>query len=500
MEQHNSAVRSAFRQVLVCGLTFFVAFSFTGEAFSQSENSATDSQGRQPAFLSEVESFREPVLAILKASLAEGEAYTKLIDLCTKAPHRLSGSEGADRAVAWAQQQMEADGLENVHLEPVIVPHWERGLTCRVTVANFRARGGEDLAAIALGGSIATPEGGITAEVMEVHSFEALKERADEARGKIVFFNRPMDPSLFDSGAAYGGAVNQRTQGAVEAARVGAVATLVRSMTTSLDDFPHTGAMRYTEGVPRIPSAAVSTLAAERLSTWLAQGPVTLRMEQDCRWLEDKLSHNVIGELVGREKPDEILVVGGHLDGWDVGQGAHDDGSGCCQSIEVVRLLKSLGLRPRRTIRVVMFMNEENGLAGGRAYHQDHRDEMSRHLFALESDRGGFSPEGFSVQADPQTLAIIKAIGGLMEPAHCGKVTAGGGGADVSPMAQDGVVVASLVTDSARYFDLHHSNRDTLEQVSERELNLGAGAMAALLYVLAEREDTLPHNSSKDGG
>jgi Zn-dependent M28 family amino/carboxypeptidase len=335
--------------------------------------------------------------------------------------------------------------------------------------------------------------------VIEVRDFEELRARADEARGKIVFFNRPMDASLFNSFAAYGGAVNQRSRGAVEAARVGGVAAVVRSMTTRRDDFPHTGAMRYEDGVERVPSVAVSTNGAELLSELIASGQEpTLTLKLDCRWHADKPSFNVVGELVGSERPDEVVVVGGHLDAWDVGQGAHDDGGGCVQAFEVVRLLKALDLRPRRTIRAVMFMNEENGLRGGRAYHADNEDAMAGHVMALESDRGVFTPRGFTSDANPAALAILQDIVALMEDAGIHVMVPGYGGVDISPMAASGVPLVGFLPDCQRYFDLHHSARDTMEQVSDREINLGAGAMAALCYVVADLPETLPRNTIPD--
>ncbi len=452
-----------------------------------------------------VAQYRDDVQSILVEAVARGQAYEKLVDLCTTAPHRLSGSPGAAAAVEWSRQAMLDDGLINVRLEPVMVPHWERGSVCSVTVVAPERYAGTDLTALALGGSIATPEHGLVAGVIEVLSFDELGQRAAEAEGKLVFYNRPMDAALFDTFAAYGGAVSQRTRGATEAARVGGIGAIVRSVTTRLDDYPHTGGMRYNDDVARVPTAAISTLAAETLSSMLATArangeELLLRFEQDPVWHEDEPSFNVVGEIVGREHPEQILVVGGHLDGWDVGQGAHDDGAGTCQSLEAARLLLALDLKPRRTIRVVHFMNEENGLGGAREYHRAHAEEMDRHVFAMESDSGGFSPEGFSSFANPDAMAYLVAIGELMGNANCGMLKRGGGGADVSPMAPDGVVTAGLKVDPARYFDVHHSNRDTLAQVSDREVNLGAGAMAAMLWVLAEMEETLPRNAGTTGG
>jgi Zn-dependent M28 family amino/carboxypeptidase len=429
---------------------------------------------------------------IVDEALASGEAYGKLRALCTVAPHRLSGSEGAEAAVAWARAAMIADGLENVRLEPCTVPRWERGAVEELSLV---VEGGEDLSlpVLALGGSIATPEEGIEAGLVVVETFEELAELGEAARGKVVLFNRPMDDRLVNTFRAYGGAVGQRGGGAIEAARVGAVAALVRSMTTRRDDVPHTGAMRYREGVERIPAAAVSTNGADDLARRVAAGEdVRVRLRLDCRWLEPVTSYNVVGELVGRERPEEVIVVGGHLDAWDVGEGAHDDGAGCVQSMEALRLLKALDLRPRRTLRCVLFMNEENGLGGGRTYHRDHLEEMDRHVLAIESDRGGFTPRGFSVQGSPEALAELRALAPLLERTGATRIEAGGGGADIGPMSASGVPLVGFVPDPQRYFDVHHSPNDVFEAVNPRELHLGTAAIAALAWLVAEREEALP--------
>ncbi len=443
----------------------------------------------------EIESYRATVDTILRESLARGRAYTKLAELVRVAPKRLSGSPGAAAAVEWARQAMLADGLENVRTEPCTVTHWVRGKPERLTIVAPPEVAGETLAVLALGGSVPTAELGVTASVIEVKSFEELEELGDAARGKIVLFNRPMDATRFSTFEAYGGAVDQRSRGPSRAARAGAVAALVRSMTTRLDDFPHTGALRYEEGVATIPAAAVSTLAAERLSALLAAGvDVRVKLELDCRTLGEAPSFNVVGELVGREQPDEIVVLGGHLDAWDVGDGSNDDGGGCCQTMEAVRLIASLGLRPRRTLRVVLFMNEENGLAGARAYYAGHAEEMDRHVLALESDGGCLAPRGFRSDGNPAAFAILAEIASLFEGVGADRLREGSGGADVGPMRASGVVTVGYDVDSQRYFDLHHSARDTLDQVSPREIDLGAGLIAALCYVVADLEERLPPN------
>jgi hypothetical protein len=449
----------------------------------------------------DVEAYREPVAALVREALARGQAFTKLEALVAVAPHRLSGSPGAAAGVEWARRQMLADGLENVRLQPVMVPHWERGDTARLTLVAPPALAGRELPILALGGSDATPEHGLVAPLVQVTSWDQLDALGEAGvRGRIVFYNRPMDAELIDTGAAYGGAVDQRGRGAVEAARRGGVGALVRSMTTRLDDVPHTGAMRYVDDVARVPGAAVSTLGAETLASMLAAGhEVVVRIDMNCRTLPDAPSFNVIGELVGSERPEEIVVVGGHLDGWDVGQGAMDDGGGCCQSIEALRLLKTLGLRPRRTIRAVMFMNEENGLRGAHAYRDGHAGEMARHLLAIESDSGPFTPRGFTTDANPAALATLQAIGGLLREAGIQSVRPGGGGADIGPMRADGVIVMGYEPDGQRYFDLHHSPADTIDKLSPRETNLGAACMAAMAYVVADLPEALPRNAPSTG-
>lgn len=443
--------------------------------------------------------YRPAVERLLTEGFGALGAYPMLVELCTVAPHRLSGSEGNRRAVAWAVAKMEALGLENVRAQEVDVPHWVRGDVEELQVVGADDDAAEPLSILALGGSVGTPEAGLEAEVVEVTSWEQLAELGAAVRGKAVFYNRPFDPTLVGYGAAYGKAVDQRSNGANEAAKLGAAFAIVRSMTASLDDYPHTGAMRsYQEGVPQIPSVAISTLGAERLSALLKSGRgVTARLRLSCETLPDAKGANVIGELRGSELPDEVLVVGGHLDGWDVGQGASDDGTGCVQALEVVRLMKTLELRPRRTIRVVLFANEENGTRGALAYHEGHREEMERHVLAMESDSGGFTPRGFHFKGPDEALDLLNEIGVLLRDAGIGWVRDGYTGVDIAPMMASFVPTMGFVPDSQRYFDVHHSNRDTLAAVSPRELQLGACAMAAMLYVVADMPLELPRSSKR---
>jgi carboxypeptidase Q len=427
---------------------------------------------------------------ILDEALAGHSAFAKLQELCQATPHRISGSPDAENAVSWARDQMSRDGLENVRLEPCKVPHWQRGHVAVLEVVAPDSARATFLPVLALGGSVATPSGGLEGEVVQVQGLGELAALGESLRGKIVLFDRPMDPRTLDPFEAYGAAVDQRAHGAAEAARHGAIGALVRSMTLRLDDTPHTGAMRYEDGVERVPAAAVSTAGAERLAALLrAQKKVVVRLRLDCSEGEEAASNNVVGEIRGATRPDEIVLLGAHLDGWDVGQGAHDDGAGCAQVLEAMRLLRALGLRPARTVRAVLFMNEENGLRGARAYRDAHERELPHHVLAIESDRGGFSPRGFETSAAGDLLARVRAVATLLEPAGAGLVRAGGGGADVGALQADGVPVMELLTDPARYFDLHHSVRDTLDTVHPRELELGAAALAAMAYSVAEAED-----------
>ena len=422
---------------------------------------------------------------IVAKALVDNKAYETLYELTTKVGSRVSGSPQAAKAVEWSKNTMTRLGFDNVHLEPVMVPHWVRGSVEQATVLSNGSRTAIPLKIAALGGTIGTTKQGVTAEVVEVKSFDELRALGDKAKGKIVFFNRPMDRSLVSTFQAYGGAVNQRGRGAVEAARVGGVFALVRSMTTRLDDVPHTGAMNYVDSIPKVPTAAVSTKGAELLSELLSKEKnVKITVKLSAQILPDVESANVVGELRGSEKPDEVIVLGGHLDSWDKGQGAHDDGSGCVQSIEAIRLLKELGLKPKRTIRAVNFINEENGLRGGTAYAAKDRGN-EKPLAAIESDAGGFSPRGFGISDSTAYAKLIKWTP-LFASIGADRFVNGGGGADIGPLARKGAAVIGLNVDIQRYFDYHHSDSDTIDKVNERELALGAAAMAILAYVIAQ--------------
>jgi len=339
----------------------------------------------------------------------------------------------------------------------------------------------------ALGGSIATPKKGITAEVIEVHSIEELKDLGTEKiKGKIVFYNRPMDNAQIESMHAYGGAVDQRYGGAAAASKFGAVATIVRSMNLRLDDFPHTGAQSYGD-IPKsqyIPTAAISTNAAELLSKMLKEN-ATLKfyLKQSCETLEDVLSFNVIGEIKGSETPENIMVVGGHLDSWDLADGSHDDGAGVVQSMEVLNIFKRLNYKPKNTIRAVLYMNEENGGKGGKKYEEVSKQNSENHIFALESDSGGFAPRGFTFDTDKLNLTKAQSWKPLFEPYLIHSFTKGHSGSDIDPLTSTKIVKAGLHPDSQRYFDYHHAANDTFDAVNKRELELGAATMASLIFL-----------------
>jgi Zn-dependent M28 family amino/carboxypeptidase len=413
-------------------------------------------------------------------------AHAMLTELCTKVGPRLSGSPGAAKAVDWAKRTMESCELERVRLEPVMVPHWERGPAEEASVILSSGSPRIPIRICALGGSVATQGEGITAGVLEVHSFAELRSAGEKARGKIIFFNRPFDRGLFDPFFAYMGAVEQRGAGAVEAAKAGGSAALVRSMTARLDDAPHTGSMSYAPGVTKVPVAAVSTVGADRLSAELARQPdLQVHLRLSCQTLPDAPSSNVLGELVGREHPGEVVAIGGHLDSWDLAQGAHDDGAGCIHAIEALRLLKELGLRPRRTIRAVMFMNEENGTRGAQAYAAEKRPGET-HIAAIESDSGGFLPLGFGVNSSPAVFEAILKWAPLFSPIEADRIKKGGGGVDIGPLMAKGVPGLGLRVNHQRYFDFHHSGNDTIDAVNDRELELGAISMAIMSYLIAE--------------
>jgi carboxypeptidase Q len=428
----------------------------------------------------------ETIKKIYDTSLTDGQSYEWLNYLSNQIGGRLSGSLNAERAVEWTKEELENIGLDKVWLQPVMVPKWVRGAP---EFAFIESKPGEttNVNICALGGSVATPALGIKANVIEVHSLEELTTLGREKiEGKIVFFNRPMDATLMNTFRAYGGSVDQRGSGAKEASKFGAVGTIVRSMNLKLDDFPHTGAMNYgdTPLSERIPSAAISTNDAELLSSFLKLNKdLKFYFKQNCKQLKDVLSYNVIGEIKGSEFPNEYIVVGGHLDSWDLGDGSHDDGAGITQSMDVLRLLKKAGVKPKRTIRVVLFMNEENGMRGGKKYAAEVKQKGENHIFALESDSGGFTPRGFSFDTNDTNFNQVLAWKSLFEPYLIHFFDRGGSGADIGPLKNKNTVLAGLRPDTQRYFDYHHASTDTFDAINKRELELGAAAMTALVYL-----------------
>ena len=432
---------------------------------------------------------------LFNTSLNDGQSYQWLDYLSNNIGSRLSGSLGAELAVDYTKEQMIDLDLDNVWLQPVMVPKWTRGAKEYAYIET--APGVTSIANIcALGGSVPTPYGGLKAKVVEVKSFEELKELGREKiQGNIVFYNRPMQDDLIQTMLAYGGAVGQRYSGASEAAKYGAVGVVVRSMSLSQDDFPHTGAMSYgdTPKDLRVPACAISTNGANYLSATLKLQPNLLfYFNQNCKSHPDVQSYNVIGEIRGSESPNNFIVVGGHLDSWDLGDGSHDDGAGCVQSLEVLRLLKKVGYQPKHTIRAVMFMNEENGLRGGNKYAEEAKRKEEFHVFALESDAGGFTPRGFSFDTNEDNFQQIKNWENLFSPYLVNRFVRGGSGADIGPLKNQGIisVLAGLSPDSQRYFDYHHAANDTFDKVNKRELELGAAAMTGIIYLM----DKYGHN------
>jgi carboxypeptidase Q len=429
-----------------------------------------------------IESYRAAAARIVGAALTSEHAYSRLAHLTDHIGNRLSGSQNLERAIEWALAEMKRDGLDNVRAEKVMVPHWVRGQESLELLTPVPRQ----LQVLGLGNSIGTPAEGISAEAIVVRDFAELDRLGEKVRGKIVVYNAPY--------TSYGTTVLYRLQGASRAARYGAVAALVRSITPVSLQTPHTGAMNYDPSQPKIPVAAVTIEVAEYLQRMNDRGDrPTLRLKMEAKFLPDAESANVIAELKGSEKPDEVVVIGGHFDSWDVGQGAHDDGGGCIVAWETVRLLKELGLRPRRTIRVVLYTNEENGLRGGNAYHDAHRPEVAKHILAIESDSGVYRPEGFGLsataplQARSNMLEIAKLLSGI----GADRIAEDGGGADIGPMMREGVVGASLDVDGTHYFDIHHTAADTMDKVNPRELALCVATMAVMAYTVADMPESL---------
>ena len=430
---------------------------------------------QEPAWL---EPYREPAARLIGAALADRFAWRRLAELTDTIGHRLSGSPQLDRAIAWALEEMQRDGLENVHAEKVMVPRWVRGRE-RATMVE---PGPHAIAMLGLGDSIGTPTGGITADVLVVRHFAELADKASHAKGRIVVVNTPF--------TTYDESVGLRTAGASRAARYGAVAVLVRSVGPPGQRLPHTGVLVYAADVPKIPAAAIATEDADRLQRLSDRGVrVVIHLEMEAHFDGEVPSANVVGELRGTERPDEVVVVGGHLDSWDVGAGASDDGGGCIVTWEALRLMKKLGLRPRRTVRVVLWTNEENGARGALAYRDEHRHELSKHVAMLESDIGVFKPTGFGFTGTDRARRQVRAIASLLAGLGADHIGSVGGGADIGPSVEAGRIPALSLEVDGPYFAIHHTEADTVDKIDPFEMAKCAAAVAVMTYVIAD----LPH-------
>ena len=423
---------------------------------------------------------------LIAAATGDSAAWHKLARLTDGFGPRLSGSKGLEDAIDWILAEMKKEGLENVRGESVMVPHWVRGEESAELVAPRR----QALPILGLGHSVGTPESGIEAEVLVVKSFDDLAARGAQARGKIVLFNVPF--------VTYGATVRYRTEGASAAARAGAVAALVRSVTPHSLSTPHTGRLLYDSVAPQIPAAAVTVEDAMLLARMQDRGEKPrIRLRMGARMLPDARSRNVVAEIRGSELPDEVVVMGGHIDSWDVGQGAMDDGGGCVVAWEALRLMKRLGLRPRRTVRVVMWTNEENGMRGAAAYRDTHRAAVDRHVLAIESDNGVFKPSGFAFTGSDAARAQIAEIASLLERIEADSVAPGGGGADIGPLMELGVPGMSPIVDGSRYFWYHHSSADTMDKLEPGDMARVTAALAVMTYVVADMTERLPRAAGR---
>lgn len=444
-------------------------FSFFFVSFSQNQDSLT-------------------LRKIYDFYLTKSNCYSNLDFLTNKIGGRLSGSNQAEKAVQWAKKAMYEAGADTVLLQPCLVPHWVRGIKEKCLITSSRLKLNTSLKCIALGSSVGTGKKGIKAKVKEVFSFDELEKlgRAN-LEGKIIFYNVFFDQTKIRTGSAYGEAVKYRSRGASIAAKYGAVACVVRSMTSVSDDEPHTGNMNYDTTVSKIkiPALAISYIAADLLHENLKKdNELELYVQTNCETLKDVLSYNVVGQINGTEKNKEFIIAGGHLDSWDNGQGAHDDGAGVVQTIEILKAFKYLNLKPKHNIRAVAFMNEENGLAGGNAYALYAKENQEIHLAALETDAGGFTPRSFGVDTLNSLYKLASSWKKLFTPYLIDRIEKDGGGADIGPLKQLGVPCIGFEPDTQRYFDIHHTAADTFDKINKRELELGAGAIGALIYLI----------------
>lgn len=424
---------------------------------------------------------RDAVARIIGTAMVDDTGWQRLAYLSDRIGNRLAGSKSLDAAIAWAVDEMKRDGLENVHTEKVMVPHWVRGDESATLLEPTERK----LEILGLGNSVGTPPEGVTADVVVVGSFDELEALGEKVRGKIVCYNVPF--------TNYGATVQYRGAGASRAAKYGAVAALVRSVGPVSLNTPHTGALRYDDTQPKIPAAAITIEAAETLARMQARGErMRLRLVMGAHFMPDAESANVVADLRGSEHPEEIVLLGAHLDSWDVGTGSTDDGGGCIQIWEALRIIKQLGLRPRRTIRVVLYTNEENGLRGGIGYHDAHKDELANHVFAIETDSGTFRPEGFGVVASDEAMKMLRDVAPMLEPIGADRITSGGGGADIGPLMREGVPGAGLDVEGSKYFHYHHTNADTLDKIDPKDLRLCTAAIAVMAYLVADMPERLP--------
>jgi carboxypeptidase Q len=429
-----------------------------------------------------VDNYRSDANRIIQEATGNQFAWNRLAELTDTYGNRLSGSENLNRAIEWAIETMKADGFDKVRTEKVMVPRWVRGAESATIIDPPE----HPLAILGLGNSVGTPPAGIEADVLVVKTFEELSARANEAKGRIVLFNAPY--------VSYGQTNQYRTAGPSAAARVGAVAVLVRAIGPTGLRTPHTGGTNYMEGVEKIPAAAVSAEDAERMQRIADRGRrLRVRLKMEARFEADVESANVIGEIRGRERPDEIVLVGGHFDSWDVGTGASDDGVGCIVTWEAARIMRKLNLQPRRTVRVVLFTNEENGLRGGSAYRDRYKADAAKHILAIESDSGVFAPARIGFTGSEPAQRIIREIGALLTPLGLQDIGSGGGGADIGPIAQAGKVpMIAYQGDPTRYFTIHHTPADTIDRIAAEDVSKAAAALGVLTWVVAELPETLP--------
>lgn len=418
--------------------------------------------------------------------LSSSKCYSNLEYLSLKIGGRLSGSASAEKSVYWAKKALYEAGADTVYLQPCMVPHWERGAKEKCVLIS--KQGKSDLAVTALGSSTCTPKGGIIADVVRVHSFDELEKLGEKnIKGKIVFYDVAFNDKNVIPGTSYGQTVKYRSLGASYAAKYGAVASVVRSMTNARNNSPHTGNMRYDTTISKIkiPSLALSYVAADKIAAHIDLfGTVKLQIETSTRTLPDAPSFNVIGEIKGSVKPNEYIIAGGHLDSWDNGQGAHDDGAGIVQTMEMMAMFKKLNIKPKHTIRTVCFMNEENGLGGGNAYFKEADEKKLKHLAALETDAGGFTPRAFGVDTTAGLYDMVIKWAPIFKPYLIERIHQGGGGADIGPLTKLGVPCIGFEPDNQRYFDIHHTADDTFDKVNKRELELGAAAIGSLIYLI----------------